>query len=227
MGIDFVLANYVYAIAELPEHPGILLTTNNEREIFEADRQSYRAVSMWLRHLLLGQALAEECFLTEMKHYQPKAEYIAAEFRLAVGVHPRSANPTIRSFESPAALWFAVQQSMSQQSLEDSGLTDTPLIESKRTAFDENIQAIELLENLSATYQPDDIGKLGSILLLEAQEIAKVDLDFQKDYYRPHLRVVKRTNNKIKKSKYLQYAYLLPGGELFWTELGNRLPKNL
>lgn len=226
-----MLANYVYAIAELPERPGILLTTDNEKQIFMAARYCCKAISLWLRHLLLGEVLAEEAFLTDIKHYQPLAEYVAAQFKLAVGVHPRSANPLIRSFKSPADLWFASQLILSQQCLEDKGLiTGIPRIEGKRAGVKENLQAVERLEDLSVSvsYQLDTkVENLSAILLLEAQEIAKTDIDFQKDYFRPHLRVMKRTANKRKNSKHLQSAYLLPDGEIFWTEKHTKLPKKM
>lgn len=224
-----MLANYVYRLAELPEHPGILLVTNNERQFLKGARCRYKAISLWLRHLLLGEVLAEECFLTNAKHYQPIAEFVAAEFRLAVGVHPRSANPLIRSFKSPAELWFASQVILSQQCLEDAGLiTGVPRIEGKRTGFKKSFQTIGRLEDLSVSYQLDtNVENLSGILLAEAQEIAKTDIDFQKDYFRPHLRVMKRTGNKIRNSTYLKSAYLLPNGEVFWAEKHTKLPKKM
>lgn len=229
MAKDFMLINYVYLLAELPEHPGILLVTDNEKRFLKGARCRYKAISLWLRHLLLGEVLAEEAFLTNIKHYQPIAEFIAAEFKLAVGVHPRSANPLIRSFKSPADLWFASQVILSQQCLEDTGLiTGVPRIEGKRAGFKENVQAIERLEDLSVSYQRHtNVENLSAILLIEAQEIAKTDIDFQKDYFRPHLRVMKRTGNKIKNSKHLQSAYLLPDGEVLWTEKDRKLPKKM
>lgn len=227
MAKDFMLANYIYSLASLPERPDVLLTTNNEKQIFMGRRYRYKAISLWLQHLLLGEELAEEAFLTDMKHYQPLAEFAAAEFRLAVGVHPRSDNPLIRNFKSPADLWFAIQQITSQKCLEHSGLTGVPLIESKRKVSNVTLQVIKDLENLSVFYQPNDIWELSAVLLLEAQKIAKIDVDFQKDYFRPHLRVMKRINNKIKNSQHLQTAYLLPNGELFWTGKHTKLPKSL
>lgn len=229
MAKDFMLINYVYLLAELPEHPGILLTTDNEKQIFTGARHRYKAISLWLRHLLLGEVLAEKAFLTDIKHYQPIAEFVAAEFKLAVGVHPRSANPLIRSFKSPADLWFASQLILSQQCLEDDGLiTGVPRIEGKRAGSKETLQVLERLENLSVSYQRHtNVENLSAILLIEAQEIAKMDIDFQKDYFRPHLRVMKRTANKIKNSKHLQSAYLLPDGEVLWTEKDRKLPKKM
>lgn len=229
MEIDFVLANYVYALAALPDRPGVLLTTNNEKKLFKGDRYRYKAISLWLRHLLLGQVLAEECLITDAKHYQPLAEFVAAEFRLAVGVHPRSANPLIRSFESPAELWFCSQWIMSQQNLEDSGLvTSVPKLQGKRAELNKSLQVVKRLEDLSIAYQLDtSVENLSGILLMEAQEIAKTDIDFQKDYLRPHLRVMKRTSNKLKNSKALQTGYLLPSGELFWNDKDRKLPKKM
>lgn len=226
MAVDFMLANYVYQLAKLPEHPPILLTTSNEKQIFQGAKFRYKALSLWLRHLLLGEALADLAIDTDMKHYQPIAEFVAAQFTLAVGVHPRSANPAIREFDSPASLWFASQWIMSEQCLEDSGLTGTPRLEGKREGLIDSRKAIKNLEDLRIPYrQGTDLNFLTGILLVEAHELAEAYPDFESDYFKPFMRVMKRTTKKIERSKHLQSVCLLPNGQLFWTGKDSKLPK--
>lgn len=226
MNVNFVLANYVYLLAKFPEHPPILLASASEKQIFQQARFRYKALSLWLRYLLLGESLAEEAVNTNMKYFQPIAELLAAEFRLAVGVHPRSANPAIREFDSPADLWFACQWIMSEQCLEDDGLTGTPKLEGKTEGLIENRKAIKRLDNLRTSYQQGtDLNFLTGILIVEAHELAKSDHNFELDYFKPYLRVLKRTGKKIERCKQLQKVYLLPDGQLHWTEQGAKLPK--
>lgn len=216
------LTNWVYYLATLPEHPPILLTTVNEKKIFRGLRHRYTAFSLWLRHLLLGEPLAEELFLTNMKHYEPIAELMAAEFRLAVGVHPRSTNPLIREFESPADLWFCCQWVMANQCLDESlGLTELPKPEGKRKSIEEGLKLSRLLSDSAFPYEEEtSFDLLTGILLMEAQEIAKTDIGFKLDYFSPYLRVFKRTGTKMKNCKHLQSVWLLPDGRLWWTSQG-------
>lgn len=227
---DAVLATYIQQVATFPNLPHVFLLTEPEKQFFELERFAFKAISLWLQHLLLGEALAEKAFLTDMKYYQPDAELAEALFRLAVGVHPRTANPVIRQFNSPADLWFYSMGQFSQAGLGMAGLTNKPALMGKRELYKDILKAISLLEDLSLPYQEEELSKfrnLTRILILEAQEItrARSNLDFQKDYFRPFLRKLKGSVNKNKNCKALQLPYLLPDGRLFWTGKNSKLPQ--
>jgi len=218
-----MLANYVYWLGELPQNLPITLDAENEQHVFQGLRFCYQSLSLWLRHFLLGEALAEEAFLTDMQYYQPAAELLVAEFRLATGVHPRSANPLIRRFDSPACLWFCCHVDMSQRLLADTGITNLPKLEGKQAAVGRLIKAVNLLENLHLPYQ-GETKSLRTKLVVEAQEIAKTDANFQLDYFSPYLRVLKRSINKDKNCESLQNIYLQPDGQLYQTQKNKKLP---
>ena len=80
-----MLAFYIQQIATFPKLPTAILLDDNEKELVELQKFGFQAISLWLQHLLLGEVLAEKAFLTDMKYYQPEAEFIEALFRLAVG----------------------------------------------------------------------------------------------------------------------------------------------
>ncbi len=63
------------------------------------------------------------------------------------------------------------------------------------------------------------------ILATEAQDIAKVDANFDFTYYKPFLRQFKRVVNAEKKNKQLQTSYLLPDGQIYRTTKGGSLPR--
>lgn len=226
LNYEISLVNCVYLLAKLPQHPPILLTEASEQELFLAIRFRYKALSLWLRHFLLGEALAEEVFLTSMRHFQGIAELMVAEFQLATAVHPRSTNLLIRRFDSPVSLWFCCQLVMSEQCLDDVGLTDLPKPEGKREKLIDSLKVIDGLKNLSFPYhKSSNLEHITGILIAEAQELAKTNPRFRQEHFMPYLRVLKRTINKDKNCKELQSAYLLPDGQIFWTGKSNKLPK--
>lgn len=224
-----VLANYVYKLAELPPQPPVILETPEQQTLLNLNKTNWQAISLWLRHLLLGEALAEEAYLTSAINYQPRAELMAAEFRLAVGVHPRSAHPTIRSFDSPAELWFYCQYVLSYGLLESRGLLEQPEIKGKSERLRATKRFIDLLEDLKFTDWEEERARgqcLQAILIIEAQDIAKVDPNFAFNYYKPFLRQFKRAVNFEKNNKDLQNTYLLSDGQLYRTQKGGNLPKS-
>lgn len=225
-----MLTTYIQQIATLPVFPSVLLLSDPEDQLVKGQQFAFQAISLWLRHLLLGEALAKEAFLTDRMYYQPDAKTAEALFNLAVGVHPRTANPIIRQFNSPADLWFYSIEQISQAALGIAGLTNKPANIGKRELCNHAIKVISLLENQSLPYQEEDLNNpknLTKILIIEAQEITKVrgNLDFQEDYFRPFLRKLKASVNKAKNCKNLQMPYLLLDERLFWTGKGFILPK--
>ncbi len=224
-----MLASYVYKLAELPPQPPLILETPEQQTLLNLNRTNWQAMSLWLRYLLLGEALAEEAYLTSAINHQPRAELMAAEFRLAVGVHPRSAHPTIRSFDSPAELWFHCQYVLSYGLLESKGLLEQPEIKGKSERLKATKRFIDLLDDLKFTDWEEERAKgqcLQAILITEAQDIAKVDHNFAFNYYKPFLRQFKRAVNFEKNNKNLQDTYLLSDGQLHRTEKSRKLPKS-
>lgn len=222
-----VLANYIYQLAELPPQLPFLLETQEQQAFLKNYRENWQGMSLWLRHLLLGEALAEEAYMTYTIHHLPRAELMAAEFRLAVGVHPRSVHPLIRSFESPAELWFYCQLQLSYGLLEHRGLFEPPIITGKTERLNGTRRFIDLLEAYKFTDWEEERAKSQSIHLIlttEAQDIAKVDSNFDFTYYKPFLRQFKRMINAEKKNKQLQTSYLLPDGRIYRTEKNKKLP---
>lgn len=226
LNYEVSLADCVYLLATLPQHPPILLTETSEQKLFLGMRFRYKALSLWLRHFLLGEALAEEVFLTNMRHFQGIAELMAAEFHLATAVYPRSTNLLIRRFDSPASLWFYCQLVMSQQCLDDVGLTDLPKPKGKRESLTDCLKMIDGLKNLGFPHREcSNIEYITGILIAEAQKLAKTNPRFRQEHFMPYLRVFKRSVNKDKNCKQLQSAYLLPDGQIFWTGKSYKLPK--
>jgi hypothetical protein len=178
---------------------------------------------------VLAEKLAEEAFLTSARYCQPLAEIAAAELKLAIGLHPRTANPLIRNFDTPADLWFYCKWIQSQLSLTDAGLTtDKPSIISKRQSTNAATEQFDQFTELSFPYREDAANdephRLIEIFHGEAQKLAKDDANFQVDYWNPYVKMVKRSINKVRKCEALQNVFLLPKGQLYWTEKGKKLP---
>lgn len=227
MNKESVLASYVYQLAELPPQLPIMLESVEQQTFVDIHRANWRAMSLWLRHLLLGEMLVEEAYLTEMLYQQPRAELMAAEFRLAVGVHPRSAHPVICSFKSPAELWFSCQLQLSYGLLQHRGLLELPKITGKTERLNGTRRFVDLLENQKFTDWEEERATSQSaqlILVTEAQEIAKTDANFASTYYNSFLRQFKRSVNAEKNNKQLQAVYLLPDGQLYQTQKNKKLP---
>lgn len=223
-----MLAKYVYQLAELPPQLPIMLETAEEQAFVDLHRARWQAMSLWLRHLLLGEALVEEAYTTKALYLQPRAELMAAEFKLAVGVHSRSAHPVIRNFESPSDLWFGCQIQLSYGMLQHSGLLEPPKIKGKAEKLKGTRRFVDQLETYKFADWEEERATSQSaqlILVIEAQDIAEVDASFDLIYYKPYLRQFKRCVNAEKNNKQLQDVYRLPDGQLYQTTKGGRLPK--
>lgn len=223
-----MLAKYVYQLAELPPELPIVLETAEQQAFVNLHRANWQSISLWLRHLVLGEALEEDAYTTEALYLQPRAELMAAELRLAVGVHPRSAHPVIRNFKSPADLWFGCQIQLSYGMLQHDGLLGSPKIMGKAEKLKGTRRFVDQLETYKFADWEEERATSQSaqlILIIEAQDIAKVDANFDSAYYKPYLRQFKRSVNAEKNNKQLQDLYLLSDGQLYRTTKGGRLPK--
>jgi hypothetical protein len=220
------LAKLIYAFRDLPSLPPILLDSDAEREVFAITKHKYQSASLWLRHILLGEALQREAYETSALAIQPFAEFLAANFRLAIAVYSRTTDPRFLCFGSPAEFWFCCVVVMSQRHLENTGLTGKPFRLGKREAWDGAVKISSKLRCLE--YQPDPLPTFDkdplTVLIVEAQALAKLDRNFYKDHLLPFIRTTRRSAKKNKELDNVQFYHLLPNGKLFVTGKNKKLP---
>lgn len=222
------LRGYVLFLGALPLLPQILLTTKNEQQIWVASRWMYSGASLWLRNILLGEQLLPKAYESKQFLYsQTFADILAANFRLATAVYPRTCSTALLEFPSPAALWFHCCWTRSEQSLANTGLTGRAVLIGKREHYESSLKLCSNLESLSLELKSiptaDENPEL--LLLIEAQKIARANDNFYLDHLLPYLRTFRRTAKKIKECKELQLYYLLPDGTIFVTGKDKKLPR--
>jgi hypothetical protein len=104
MKADFMLAEYVYLIASLPKLPPVHLTTQTELAIVRAEIDSWKVISLWLRNLILFEALSPEAYRGDALYQMPSAYWLKALLQLIGAVHSRSGNPDIKAFSASSTL---------------------------------------------------------------------------------------------------------------------------
>lgn len=62
MSKDSLLNDYVYLIAELPLRPPILLESQKELLLIMGVKSFYLSISLWLRNIMLKEALLPEAY---------------------------------------------------------------------------------------------------------------------------------------------------------------------
>lgn len=232
------LADYICAISTLPIKPMQPLVTPNQQLLFRSLQFRYRAISCWLKHLLLGEALTSEAIETDMKYYQASAEASAALFRLVVAVHPRSGHPDIRIFESPADLWLALEFQQSQGLMRIQGITgNSAIIKGKRAAYQGCIEILDKLSDLSleapsSTFEAEEFlnfkssdGYLKILTWLQARALATAEPSFDQEHFSKYIKEMKRCVNKIKNTKELPPAWIDEYGELLISKKHQPLPE--
>jgi hypothetical protein len=177
--------------------------------------------------MLLGEALQLEAYQSPGLYIEPFAEFLAAHFRLTTAVHSRTTCHELLKFNSPADLWFYSCTVMSAHHLAQDGLTGVPLLMGKREAWQ---WAVKITANLRAlSYKPDPMPTMlkdpTTFVILEAQEIAKVDKDFYTAHLLPYIQSARRAAKKNKECSNVQFHYLLPNGTLFETGEKKKLPR--
>lgn len=230
MKADIMLANYVYSIADLPDLPQVHLTTPAERAIVRAEANSWKAISLWLRNLLLFEALAPEAYTGDALYQMLNAYWLKALLELIRGVHSASGNLDIKAFSTPSALWYHCICKQAERELEDTGLFGLPpVIIPKR----ENYKAIsQLCSSLEKrVWKPDDCYTIDdypeAIIFVEAQALAKADKGFHYRVFRPFLKEWRHIAKSVKHCKHLQDSCLLPDGSIFTTAKDRKLPPSL
>jgi hypothetical protein len=227
MKVDPVLAQYVYQIAELPLLPPVLFESSEEKLLIKEETNFYKALSLWLRNILLAEDLSPEAYQDEGKYYQPHAELWAARLALVIAVHRSTSNPGIKSYSSPAALWFDWILALARQELEVKGLTGLPSIPLKGEQYSQILEFCSLLEKRALKRKDfDEINLLSKLIYSEAQALAG-NTRFRVRYVAPFIKVWRRTSKEIKHCKSLQGVCLRPNGEIFYTGKSRKLPPDL
>lgn len=222
---DPMLVTCVYRIAELPLLPPITFESEAENVLIEIETSFYKALSLWLRNILLAEPLSPEAYEGAGKYYQPAAERWKAELDLIIAVHRSSSHPVVKAYPSPALLWYDWISAVAQDNLEKNGLTGELLAISKREHHNEVLEFCSLLEKHKL--QPEDFINIpppGSYVYAEAQALAKAERRFHHHYLRPFIKAWRNTAKEVKHCKYLQAFHLLPNSSIFMTGKDYKLP---
>lgn len=222
---------------------GIAFEMPNERKLIKAYRYYYKGIRVWLEHLVLKERLKPEAIDTDWKYFQPHAQINAALLDLATGVHARSWISDPDYFESPAILWGNLLGIRVREALFESlGLTGVPALQGKvefaehnqllLTEFDKTESGRGLLQVCPIEQQPSNSTldwncDAETYLISLASDIAKNDSNFDEAYWIPFRKSYSFWTRKIRNCEHLHTAYLLPNGDLFVTQKGQKLPKQL
>lgn len=229
MKTDYTLAYYVYLIAELPPRPPILFDSQDEIALMDIERSFYKVISLWLRNIVLAEPLSPEAYRGSAQFYQPQAELLAAWLHLIIAVHRSSFHPAIQAFSSPAEFWYKYVASKAQQVLELNGFIGKPgLALGKRECLSTSQEICSLIESSKIDFDRSDIipdRHPGTLIMVEAQTLAKADWNFYDNHLKPFIRIWRRTVKAQKNCKNLQNHFLGSDGKLYVTKKGGRMPK--
>lgn len=222
MDISPLLPIFIYAIGEMPLQPTVTLN-DDEQILLSIHSFRCKAISLFLRWIRLGEKQSEMLLLPELQVYEPWARFCDSLLTLATEVHPKTDDGLIRAFDSPTVLWFACLTLMLDQGFAQA-LTSYPPIKPKRQLI-ENLRASlkflnqpEILRRLepSARITPSSSsgrdlhsgGKLTLWLLLQAGKIAADDSKFDRLFYSPCLRALRKVANLAHENKNIQVIWI-------------------
>jgi len=241
------LASVVKFVEFFPDYllpQNIAFEMPNERKLIKAYRYYYKGIKIWLEHLVLKERLNPEATDTDWKYFQPHAQIKAALLDLATGVHACSwIGDDHDYFESPLIMWGNLLAIQAREALFESlGLTGIPALQGKvefaehnlllLKKFDETEPGRGLLQVCPIEQQPSNSTldwncDAETYLISLASDIAKNDSDFDKAYWIPFRSSYSLWTRKIRDCEQLHTACLLPNGDLFMTQKGQKLPKQL
>lgn len=242
MELNPVLATFICSIAELPLPPSSDLKLNNDEEtLLLIHRLKYKALSLFLRWIRLGQPQSELLLLPQVQDYEPLARFWDSFLTLIIEFYPRTGDELIRGFGSPAVLWYSCILLLSQDSF-DHALTAFPKFRFKREATKNAQDCLKLLNDLDQVIQlkfssqraesiePVDLAKnrggtLMAWVLFQARQYATTDPNFDRKYYRPYLRAFKKVVSSGHESKNFQMLYIDSQRQLSCTSKSKK--KNL
>ena len=229
------LSDYISLISNLPSHflKDIVPATPGEKKLIVAFKNFYRAKAAWLEHLVLKKSLTPEAITTDWKYYKPHAQTSAILLRLAEGVQLQSWLGEY--FDSHEYLWAVTVVSQCNKALSYSGLVDKPQICGKKDWAEENLELLKNCEpqqkrfvltcpvsrkNAESTLDWNYDTK--TILIGAASDCARLNPNFDQEYWLPFKKDYSRWTYEIRNCKQLQGGCLLPNGELLVTD--RRLP---
>lgn len=221
MKTDLVLQHYIYEVAKLPQSPPVILESADEQRVLATQKARYVAYSLFLRWFRLGEKPDFVLFDSPLQHYEPFARYWDAVLNMAIEVYPRTDDEVIRSYESPAQLWFTCLLHQSKIA-NNAALTGDFGERSKRKRIVSGLELCRWLDDLGESYTEQIIPDcLTTRLILVAREIARNDPDnskkFDKRVYRPLIRKWRQVLNYAWKSDALQLGWIELNGRLFIT----------
>lgn len=219
-----LLPFFIYAIGELPLQPSVSLN-DHEQKLFFAHRFRCTVISLFLRWIRLGEPQSEVLLLPEAQGYEPLARFCDSLLTLAIQVYPRTDDGFIRAFDSPAFLWASCLNALCRDGLAQA-LTDYPPLKPKKEVIKNTRSSLKSFNDLrlldesklfsqkaaskqqsiSAAKHPG--GTLLAWVLYQAGKIAVADPDFDRDYYRPCLRQLKRVVSSANESKDFQVTWI-------------------
>jgi hypothetical protein len=251
--MDINLESAVETIGILPDMfipAGINFDTKGEREIIKHYRSVYKGLREWLKYLVLKQSLNPELIMfKKWQYYEPHAKLSSSLLDLITGLYPRL--PELQEDDlgenAPVLIWLESQRLECEIVLKGSGILDKPKIPGKVDFINEQFDFLDgLSQNIldgssqnaikrvdpnesrqeNMWYVPLDFKEAPEAFLSAlAAELASIDRNFDKDYWRPYEKCKKRWLREIRDNKYLQAGCVLETGELVMTGKGKKLPK--
>lgn len=228
MNFEKVPPQDVEQIAELPKYPPVLPATADEHLLLLMHSSFYKGLSLWLEFKVGGQPLPPEALEPPALWLEPYAEYYAALYRLAIQTYQRTDNLDLLSLPSPKDLWLHCVKVRAQQELEESGVFSLPpKIIGKLEAYRQTLLFCEQL--LKCRFVPETIptinGDPETLLIVDAQKIAKRSRKFRYTQYDPFIELIKDVAQVAFKNEHLQSGFILPVKGLFLTGKHEKLTK--
>lgn len=217
------ITHYIYAIAKLPLPPLIIFDTTADQELLQGLRFQYLACSLFLRQLRLGEFLPDELFTTEMKHHKPFARFWDSFLTLVIEVYLESTDEIIRSFRSPAELWFFCLLCRSQKFC-DEMLGGNPKRRTKKNVILGGLKVCRQLDDLKIPIKgvmPND----PMIRVIAEGRAFASDPEFDERAYRPFIRAQRKYFTYMKGCDALQLGWIEVNGEPFITGQSKKLPQ--
>lgn len=245
------------AVRTIGNLPSLLLPkdmkyTKNELELVKAYEFFFQGQEVWLRNLVLKQALNPAAIETDWKHFQGHAAINAALLDLISGLHPRV--PVFQEAcpekEAPSIIWLTAIALDTADALKSSGLMLDPDVGDDFLGYSTLLGKSEyckfsqaLLESCDESIRSNDPNKPSkkgksqtvynwkddpiTYLCKVATRQAMWNKDFDEQYWQPYSKTRRYWIRKIRDNKILQAACLLPNGDIFITGQGKKIPKSV
>ncbi len=199
---------------DLIEYKGMILDWEENNEFNKSVnliRSQYRALADWLKYYLLGYyELFFELSNTSKAYFKSLAERSKAIYDLASETYLLS---DILQKESlyPVLVLYLIEREICITLLNNSGITDKPNPIGKGISYETTKNMCERFEN--ATLQhfngQKSIHSIQELLVYQAKEISLITENYEfRSHYHDFLKSVTRCEDKIRRNKNIQVAYL-------------------